>query len=136
MKAKFGHICMLTKDLAKTERFYIQILGMEKVFTFYRDGKRIGLYLRIDGTHFIEIFETPDAHHAPSTLMHLCLQVESVDKAREELLSHGIEVTEKVLGGDNSYQAWFKDPNGLDIELHEYTEASTQLTGADIYLDS
>jgi hypothetical protein len=37
----------------------------------------------------------------------------------------------KKIGADNSWQLWCKDPTGIDMEFHQYTETSAQLTGAD-----
>ena len=54
------------------------------------------------------------------------------DAAQRELAAHGITTSEKKLGGDKSWQIWFKDPNGMDIELHQYTDASAQVTGKDV----
>jgi len=132
MELKFAHICLGTKDLEQTEHFYTEILGMEKVFEFFRDGARIGFYLRIADNEFIEVFEDKNAQSAQSIMLHLCLETNSIDQAQEALRRHGVATTEKIMGADNSYQIWFKDPNGLDIELHEYTKDSSQFTGADV----
>jgi hypothetical protein len=40
----------------------------------------------------------------------------------------GIAVGDKKLGADQSWQAWLEDPNGIRIELHQYTPDSSQLT--------
>ena len=40
-----------------------------------------------------------------------------------------IEVTDKQLGGDNAWQVWAEDPNGVRIEFHQYTDDSMQLVG-------
>jgi hypothetical protein len=59
----------------------------------------------------------------------------SVTGIRELLLSRGVPVTEPKLGADSSWQAWCKDPDGTDIELHEYTAQSSQRTGAECVVD-
>lgn len=135
MRLSYAHLCIKAKDLARTEHFYTKILGLDKVFSFVKEGKTIGFYLRITGTQFIEVFADAKAAPGPSLLAHLCLQTDSIDQAQRELLAHGIHATEKKLGCDGSWQIWFKDPDGLDIELHEYTAASSQVTGKDVIVN-
>jgi hypothetical protein len=38
------------------------------------------------------------------------------------------------MGHDQSWQAWLADPNGITIELHEYTDKSSQVLGSDCFL--
>ena len=131
MELKFAHICIRTRDLAATERFYTEALGMEKVFNFRRDGEVMGIYLRISDMSFIEVFEVPDVENHPSSIAHLCLETSDIDATTSELRARGVKVTDKKTGADGSYQVWFADPNGIQIELHQYTESSSQITGAD-----
>lgn len=132
MKLVYAHICIKTEDLDKTEEFYTQVLGFEKVYNFTKEGKAFGFYLRISGMQFIEVFEANNISSAPAGISHLCLETDSIDDVKERLNSCGIDTTEKKLGADSSYQIWFKDPNGIDIELHEYTDKSSQITGKDV----
>ena len=41
---------------------------------------------------------------------------------------------EKKMGADHAYQAWLTDPDGVRIELHEYTPDCCQKTGRTCYL--
>jgi hypothetical protein len=45
-----------------------------------------------------------------------------------------VAVSDKTLGQDQSRQCWIEAPDGVRIELHEYTNASHQFTGADCCL--
>jgi glyoxylase I family protein len=132
MGLTYAHICIKAKNLDKTEEFYTQALGLEKVYDFTKEGKIFGFYLRISGMQFIEVFGDDNISDTPGGISHLCLQTDSIDDVKERLTSCGIATTEKTLGCDNSYQLWFKDPNGIDIELHEYTDMSSQITGEDV----
>lgn len=38
------------------------------------------------------------------------------------------------MGADHAYQAWLTDPDGVRIELHEYTPDCCQKTGRTCYL--
>jgi hypothetical protein len=46
--------------------------------------------------------------------------------------AHGIEITDKKRGVDGTWQAWLADPNGVKLEIFEYTAESLQFkeTGA------
>ena len=43
----------------------------------------------------------------------------------------GVAITDKEMGAANSWQAWITDPNGVKIELHQYTKKSCQILGND-----
>ncbi len=42
------------------------------------------------------------------------------------LRAKSVQVGEIKLGGEQSYQAWFSDPDGNGVELHRYTPKSWQ----------
>jgi glyoxylase I family protein len=43
----------------------------------------------------------------------------------------GVEVTEPRMACDNTTQAWVDDPNGVKIELFQYSDQSAQFVGGD-----
>ena len=59
----------------------------------------------------------------------------SVKATAQHLRALGYEVTGEKLGADQSWQAWVTDPAGARVELHEYTERSSQTTGRDCVVD-
>jgi lactoylglutathione lyase/glyoxylase I family protein len=126
-----AHVCLLSRDLDRTLDFYMETLGLSKGFDFFRDGALFGFYLRVADGQFIEVFKTDDLSPEPTArrITHLCLEVDDIDVMRARLVAKGIEVTEKKLGADASWQIWTKDPDGTPIEFHQYTDESCQLTG-------
>lgn len=48
---------------------------------------------------------------------------------------HGVTISDKKLGIDSTWQAWTADPNGVKLELFEYTERSAQFVGGDVEVD-
>ena len=126
-----AHICISAKDLDETEKFYCGGLGLSKKFNFIRDGKVFGYYLQINETNYIEVFQT-DAISSEDQprVKHFCLEVDDIDKAIETIRSRGIDISDKKMGCDN-WQAWLTDPNGIKIELHQYTDKSSQVVGTD-----
>ncbi len=135
MIKRIAHLCLVSKDLTATERFYANALGLKKAFNFLRDGTVTGFYLAVGEDSFIEVFLTDQTRDGKSSaIKHLCLEVDSIDEISARVKKAGYEITDKQLGSDRSWQAWLTDPNGVRIELHEYTPASSQLTNADIHM--
>lgn len=128
-----AHVCLHSRDLAATEAFYCGALGLGVKFRFLREGEPHGFYLEVAGGQFIEVFrgEVSSAPPSDQRIRHLCLQTDDLRGLNRRLKELGIDVTEPKLGADHSWQMWLKDPDGTEIEIHEYTAESTQRTGAD-----
>jgi catechol 2,3-dioxygenase-like lactoylglutathione lyase family enzyme len=134
MIKQLAHTCIISSDLAATEAFYCGALGLGKTFEFIKDGALYGFYLNLGNGTFLEVFAEP-AEDRPSRIRHLCFEVEDIDRAVAELDAKQVVHTEKKLGADQTWQIWIKDPDGIDIEFHQYTEKSSQLTGAACLVD-
>jgi lactoylglutathione lyase/glyoxylase I family protein len=127
-----AHVCIVTNDLAATERFYCSGLGFKKAFDFVKAGEITGFYLRVTKGSFIEIFRKDKIdREALGPMGHICFEVDDLDDTSRRLESHGYKVTKKSLGADQSWQMWTTDPSGVQIEFHQYTPESTQFTGKD-----
>ena len=136
MNLSLAHTCLSTGDRKGTLRFYRDALGMGKVFDFNKDGKLYGYYLKMSQGNYLEVFEDDAVgDEVKGPYLHLCLETDDIHAARDRLVAAGVECTDIKKGCDNTWQTWFKDPNGLDIELHMYTEKSSQLTGANCEVD-
>jgi len=136
MFKRLAHVCILAEDLAETETFYCETLGMEKAFDFVKDDKPFGFYAKAGETTFIEVFmQTSEVSPDRPVVNHFCLETEDIDAVIETLTDKGVEVTAKKEGGDKSIQAWITDPNGVRIELMQYTDASSQFTGNTVIVD-
>lgn len=136
MVKRLAHVCIGAVDLAASERFYVDALGMELAFEFYRAGQRIGFYVKAGETTFLEVFAMDKASQNGSAIIkHFCLEVEDLDAVISRLGDRGVEATAKKLGADNAWQAWITDPSGIRIELMQYSETSTQFTGSAVMLD-
>lgn len=131
MVTKIAHLCLSSRNLAASINFYCTVLGIPKKFDFVKNGTSIGVYLEVSPGNYIEFFE--DTKHVPAkgTLSHLCLEVDDIDAIIAQVKRHSWPIGEKSIGPDNTWQVWIKDPDGVDIEFHQYTPESTQLTGKD-----
>ena len=135
MFRRLAHVCIGATNLAETERFYVDLLGMEKAFDFYRRGEQIGFYIKAGQSTFIEVFiENDEPEDERPLIRHFCLEVENLDAVIAALEHKGINVSEKKLGGDGAWQAWITDPSGIRIELMQYGENSSQFSGAPVKL--
>ena len=132
-----AHVCIFARDLEATRRFYEEVLGLDVAFSFLRDGEVIGFYLNAGGRSHIEVFERQGTRFDETNqINHLCLEVESIDAAIAHVASQGVELTRpKKRGVDGTWQCWLADPNGVRIELFEYTDQSAQFTGGDRVVD-
>jgi catechol 2,3-dioxygenase-like lactoylglutathione lyase family enzyme len=127
MIKRLAHICINTSSLPDTERFYCQGLGMTRRFDFEKEGSLFGYYLDAGGGTFIEVFSGEPGE--AGNINHLALEVDDIDAAISQLRGAGFDIGDKAFGSDDSWQAWTADPNGVRIELHQYTPESCQLTG-------
>ena len=128
MRAKLAHVCFESSDLEATEAFY-RVLGLERRFDFRNlQGELVGFYLAFDNTSFIEVIKTP--RPKPTGLIkHFAIEVDDIDAAYERLSQAGVEVTPKEYSKDFLWMISCTDPNGIFIELQQYTEKSMQRVG-------
>ncbi|QQE13540.1 VOC family protein [Planctomycetota bacterium] len=127
MIKQLAHLCILTKDLEKSRWFYCEVLGLEEGFVFKRDEKPIGFYVKLGENTFIEVFKGEVVEQG--NIRHMAIEVEDMDGVIARIREHGVEVSNKTMGADHSWQAWVIDPDGNEIEFHEYTKESLQLRG-------
>ena len=133
MITQLAHLCIHSNDLDATARFYFEGLGLERGFEFIRDGELFGYYIQLGNNTFIEVFMGDPG--GVGNINHLAIETDDLDAVIDRLKEHGYETGEKVLGADDSWQAWTEDPNGVRIEFHEYTPTSFQLSGGTCIVD-
>ena len=122
---KQHHIAVICSDYAKAKEFYIDKLGFTLEKECYRPDQDDYLRMLRLGETVIELFIRPDAPARVNNpeamgLRHLAFQVEDIVPAAAWLNSQGIE-TEPIR--EDPYNGgrftFFKDPDGLPLELHE-----------------
>ena len=119
------HIAVISSDWEKTKEFYVDQLGFELTREVYRPEQHDYLRMLRQGDTVLEIFikpENPERVTNPEAkgLRHLAFHVEDIEPAAAWLNSLGIETEpireDRVNGGRFTF---FKDPDGLPLELHE-----------------
>lgn len=127
-----AHACIWAHDIDETSDWYSRVLGMERVFNFTRDDEIFGYYLDAGGRTHIEVFHKAASEFTErNQINHICLEVENIDAAIAHIRSQGVEASDKSYGCDDTWQSWITDPNGVKIELFEYTDESAQFVGRD-----
>ena len=125
MLSKQHHIAIICSDYAKAKEFYMDKLGFRLVREVWREEKQDYLRMLQFGDTTLELFIVPDAPKRVTNpeamgLRHLAFHVEDVEAGEKWLNSLGIETEpireDKVNGGRFLF---FKDPDGLPLELHE-----------------
>ena len=122
---KQHHIAVISSDWEKAKDFYIEKLGFVLEKEFYRPAQNDYLRMLRQGDTVIELFIRPDAPQRVNNpealgLRHLAFRVADIEPAVAWLNGMGIE-TEPVR--EDPYNGgrftFFKDPDGLPLELHE-----------------
>ena len=122
---KQHHIAVIASSWEKAKEFYINKLGFELIREVYRPERDDYLRMLRQGDTVIELFIMPDnpervTNPEAKGLRHLAFRVEDIEPAVTWLNSMGIETEsvreDKINGGRFTF---FKDPDGLPLELHE-----------------
>lgn len=123
---KIHHIAIICSDYNRSKHFYTQVLGLSVIREVYREARQsYKLDLAVNGAYQIELFSFPAPPPRVSRpeacgLRHLAFEVIGVEKARQALLSQGVE-TEEIRTDAHTGKRFFffADPDGLPIELYE-----------------
>ncbi|MGV3773486.1 MAG: VOC family protein [Verrucomicrobiales bacterium] len=117
------HIGLAARDTTRLKDWYVQVLGARLVFEAAQTPP--AYFLQVGGGLLIEIYpyRKESAEVSDNGLAgwrHIALSVPSLEKARAELVSAGVAITEPVkpAGGGGQVQ-FFQDPEGNLLHLIE-----------------
>lgn len=122
------HIAVQTREWDTSEKFYTEVLGMEKIIQFGSPDRRIALYDIGDGSH-MELFEPTEdspksgdeAVNDPVT--HFALTTTDIEAAVKRVRDAGMEITREIttleLDHLNVTIAFFTGPSGEVIEFFQ-----------------
>ncbi len=117
------HMAINCADYDRSKEFYVNLLGFEVLgeYVFPNGTKRLDCRL---GSSQLEIFWSdkylPRSEGRQQGYRHLCFRVADARAAASWLREKGIAVTEVCpdpMAGGN--MAFFYDPDGLELEIHE-----------------
>lgn len=125
MLKKTHHVAIICSNYEKSIDFYVKKLGFCLIREVNRPQQQDMLIMLESGQIVLELFiksNAPARVDAPEAmgLRHLAFRVENMDEAVEWLRSRGVETepvrNDTINGGRFTF---FKDPDGLPLELHE-----------------
>ena len=122
---KQHHIAIIASDWDKARDFYIDKLGFQMFREVYRPEMNDYLRMLQQGDTVLELFIKPEAPRRVNNpeamgLRHLAFHVEDIEPAVKWLNSVGIETEPvRISTVDGRKITFFKDPDGLPLELHE-----------------
>ena len=119
------HIAIICSDWEQAREFYVNKLGFELIREVYRPAQNDYLRMLQLGETTLEIFikpENPERVNNPEAkgLRHLAFRVDNAEEAAAWLNSRGIAtepIREDLVNGGKF--TFFKDPDGLPLEIHE-----------------
>ena len=121
------HIAIIGTDYIKTKEFYVGKLGFEVISEHNRPEKNDIIIKVKQGNLVLEIFIKEDAPLRPkmpspeySGLRHLAFKVDDVEVVLKKFDELDIPHEElRYDDFDNRKMAFFFDPDGLPLEIHE-----------------
>ena len=122
---KIHHIAIISSDYQAAKEFYVNKLGLPLVREVYRPERRDYILTLLVGDVEVELFvmeNPPQRVTNPEArgLRHLAFHVEDMDAAVAWLNSLGIETEPvRVDPFTKKRMTFFRDPDGLPLELHE-----------------
>ena len=121
------HIAIIGTDYIKTKEFYVDKLEFEVISEYNRPEKNDIIINVKQGNLVLEIFIKEDAPLRPkmpnpeySGLRHLAFKVEDIEEILKKFDELDIPHEElRYDDFDNKKMAFFFDPDGLPLEIHE-----------------
>lgn len=118
---KLLHTRYRVNDLARTVKFYTEILGLDEVRRHKSPRGSELVFLRTPGSEeLIEICFFPDSGpvQVQTDLTHLAFEVESLEEFGKHLAAHGLKYSDgPTLKENGSGFAFIDAPEGYEIEL-------------------
>ena len=127
MFSNIHHIAIIGTDYQRTKEFYVDKLGFKLISEHIRIEKNDIILSVQQGDLVLEIFIKEDAPIRPKMpnpehtgLRHLAFRVDDVEKALKKF--DELDIVHEELrydDFDNRKMAFFFDPDGLPLEIHE-----------------
>lgn len=132
----FAHLNVTTKDLEISRKFYANILGLI-------DGPRPpfgrpGAWMYLGEQPIVHISTSRNPSPLPNktdAFDHFALMTQDIHHHRQVLQEHAIKFVEFGVPKSDQYQIFFKDPDGMEIELifaGEEARLANQVEGAQV----
>lgn len=119
---RLSHACLSSRDLAATERFYVEVMGCTVAHEFRNAaGERYGFFLHAGDGTFLEFFQKPDAGNDEGLFRHLCFEVDDISAFAGRLHQLGFnDIAIKRGRTDRILQCFIHDPDGTQVEIQQH----------------
>ena len=121
-----SHFTILTKDVAATEAFYAEMLGLK---TGYRPPiSRPGVWLYAGDQPILHVIDPVKMPSEPAGVLdHMAFNATGIKDVAAKLKTRGIDYALQQQGETGTWQMFFLDVNGAKVELNfEKDEAGAQ----------
>lgn len=123
MIKKLSHVSLLTKDLNKIYKFYVEILGLKVIHKFVNNRKELyGLFLHAGKGTFIEFFKN-NKKKLSKTYDHICFEVDNIYETKKKF-DKVTKIEVKRGRTDQVLQFKVKDYENNIVEFHQYDKKS------------
>jgi catechol 2,3-dioxygenase len=121
---KIGHVALYVADIARSARFYVEVLGF-RISDVYGEDMMPGgaVFLRLNPDHHgVALFRATEAHPAGAGLHHLAFEAATLDevvRAREHLRARNVPIDfdgRRRAGVQIAVE--FRDPDGHRLEIY------------------
>jgi catechol 2,3-dioxygenase-like lactoylglutathione lyase family enzyme len=121
---KIGHVALYVRDVARSARFYTEVLGFQVSDVYGNDMMPGGaVFLRCNTDHHgVALFQAEEAQLANAGLHHMAFEVSTLDEvvsAREHLRRHQVPIEfdgRRRAGCQLAVE--FRDPDGHHLEIY------------------
>ena len=126
------HIAIIASDYERSKAFYSEVLGFRVIREVWRETRQSWKCDMAIGSHSrIELFSFPDSPPRPTGpeaqgLRHLAFSVSDLDTVVAHLVDENVSVEPiRVDEHTGSRFTFFRDPDGLPLELYEAEEQTS-----------
>jgi catechol 2,3-dioxygenase-like lactoylglutathione lyase family enzyme len=112
-----SHFTILTRDVAATEAFYGELLGLK---TGYRPPiSRPGVWLYADSHPILHVIDPVNMPKEPAGVLdHMAFNATGLKEVAGKLKQRGIDYALSQQGETGTWQMFFLDVNGAKVELN------------------
>lgn len=128
MNCTFGHVCFFVSDKEKMVDFYCNKLGLKRMFEqHFPNTEWSAIYVRIAPGQFLELIGNfPKGEKSQTGFGHLCLHVEDIYAAHQDVTEKGLNPTAVEMGAAKCLKFYLDDPEGNTLEIMQLLPDSLQ----------
>ena len=106
-------------DIARTRKFYGEILGLKEGRIFEHEGKVGWAEFEIPGGHTLAIAQANEQWQPNANGGGLCFEVEDLDAAMATLDQAGVKIVLPIQGYPICRMSLIADPDGNTVAIHQ-----------------